>query len=130
MPNQVAVSSRAELKNAIASGAEEIVITDQQLGRTVYAVAKASRPALVAAVAAVAGGVAMSWNPIGWGFAAVGAATSGYLITAVAFLIVVLGVSILYALNKNYNVENKVKVEIPGFKFENVTVLKRKKSED
>ena len=127
MTTPVMASNRAELKKAMASGAKEIVITDEKLGKMVSIVTKASVPALVAAVAAVAGSASMSWNPIGWGVAAVGTAVSGPLIAAVAFLIVVIGVSMLYALKKDYDVENKVKVELPGFKFENATVLKRKK---
>jgi hypothetical protein len=41
--------------------------------------------------------------------------------------VVALGVGMLYALQKDYSVENKVKLEVPGFKFEHATVLGKMK---
>lgn len=124
MKGEIYVKTRQELKAAIEVGNVRIVISDPDLGSKVRLVAKASKGALVAAIAAAGLSATMFWNPIGWTATAVGAAASAPLIGAIAFLAAVLGVTFIYAINKNYKVTNESTVTMPdGTIIRNATVL-------
>ncbi|WP_394697454.1 hypothetical protein [Pseudoxanthomonas japonensis] len=124
MKGEIYVKSREELKAALAVGNVRIIISDPDLGSKVRLVAKASKGALIAAIAAAGLSATMIWNPVGWTTALVGAAAAAPLIGAVSFLAVALGVGFIYAIHKNYKVTTRSTVTMPdGTKISNATVL-------
>jgi len=114
MPNIKYVSTRKELKAALQEKPDYIVVTDKRLARSISTVKLASRAALAAAIAASGVSATMWWNPVGWGASAVAITTGGALVAAVVFLIVILGVCLLWALWKNWKVVAKGKLKLPG----------------
>jgi hypothetical protein len=111
------VSSITELKRAIESNPDSIEILDADLAKKVRILKMASGPAIAALVAAAGVTATMWWNPVGWtsGFAmgAVGLTAESALIGAVAFFIASLGVSVLWALFKDWDIDASIEGNAP-----------------
>lgn len=124
MPDIKYVSTREELKTALQAQTDYIVVTDARLARNITIVKTASGAALAAAIASAGIGVTMCWNPLGWAGTALVVTVSGALVVAVVFLVVVLGIGLLWALHKNYKVVAKGRVKLPnGIEVEGEIIL-------
>lgn len=117
------VNTRAELKQAIEDRPDLIIIKDKRLAKDVSTILAASDVALGAAIVTVTTALAMSWNPIGWGLGLAAVSAGGVLAGAVAFLVVTLGLGILWALWKGWKITAKGKVTINGVVYEGEVIL-------
>lgn len=99
------VFSITELKQAIQSNPDSIEILDADLAQKVRILKKASGPALAALIAAGGVTAAMWWNPVGWTVGAVAITAEGALVGAVAFFVAALGVSLLWALFNEWDID-------------------------
>ncbi|MGB8194588.1 MAG: hypothetical protein WCF67_21835 [Chitinophagaceae bacterium] len=107
------VSTREELKSALEKKYDYIIITDKSLAGYVSVIKNAKEGVLTAAIVATAGAVTMWWNPIGWASGVVALTTGGALTLAVAFLIVALGVAVLWALYREWNIAARGTFKLP-----------------
>jgi predicted cation transporter len=104
MANIHYVNSRDKLKKAIENQIEYISIKDQELGKHVSNVKKASKAVIAATM--VGSGVActMWWNPIGW-LGGLTTVTVGASVAAgITYLIHILGVDSFLGLYKGYKI--------------------------
>lgn len=99
------VSNKTELKRAIASNPDSIEIVDADLAQKIRILKKASGPALAALIAAGGVTAAMWWNPVGWTVGAVALTAESALVGAVAFFVAALGVSLLWALFNDWDID-------------------------
>lgn len=102
-----------ELKAALSRD-DVIIIADPKIATSVRIVKAASVPVLTAAVALAGVAATNFWNPIGWGANALVVTTEGALVASVTFLLVSLGVGILWALYYRWDVDATGEVTLPN----------------
>jgi hypothetical protein len=100
----VVANSRQELKEAIKSKTPLILIEDAKSARSVRIVKAASKASLAGAIASLTGGVVVALALI---------AVPPLLISAVAFLLFVLGFSIPWSLYKDYDIDVGGEINVP-----------------
>ncbi|WP_028304329.1 hypothetical protein [Oceanospirillum maris] len=124
MANVEIVRTKKQLERALDNEADYIVIKNQELADHVQTVNTASKAALTAVLGGSALALTNSWNPLGWGAAAITALTGGSL--ALAIIALGLGVVLIWAIYKNYRIKAKGKVTLPdGTEVEGELVLER-----
>ena len=121
------VTTKKELKRAVNHKAKYIAITNPKIARYVR-VGMVSKTVLIAlAVCAIAGGLALTVFPFTITLMAVGA--SAVVVTSVNIVpllaILLLGVALILAIWKDYEIDNTFKQTAIG--VENRVVLRRKK---
>ncbi|MDG4720070.1 MULTISPECIES: hypothetical protein [Thalassospira] len=127
MPDEryVIVESSGQLKQAMETDAETVIITNEKVADGVRRLSLVKKAAVVAAIGGAGVAAVNAWNPIGWGAAALTAVSGGSILWAVAL---VGGGTIALAILNGYQVENKTETILPdGTIIKNTLNLRKKK---
>lgn len=112
MKNHIEVESVAELKKALNAKPSGITITNPTLAAQVKLIKLAGLPAIGIAMAGMGIGLSMAWNPIGVGLTALSMTTSEALVAAIAFFITTLGIAVLVALIREWEIDAAAEAKV------------------
>ena len=106
----IRVASRQELRAAVVSEAACILVDDTEIARSIRAIKSVPEPILGRAVA-----VPPSFIP-----------ASLVLAFALAFLLIAVGVTVIWAIYKDYDIDVTGNIDIPGKSGDGKIILRRK----
>ena len=124
MNEYAVVRTKEQLKQALDSKTENIIVTDEGLARNIKVVKYASKVGLALAIGSAGITATNFWNPIGFTAGFVGAISSSTLIVAIIALGV--GATLIWAIYNNYSIKVKGKyTSSSGATYEGEIILER-----